>query len=207
MVSMRYVPKKYRRKVCSMTLSRNIKKGTSRQVINEIIKILVQDEELLRLLWYPSEDVSKGIPHPMERTENIVVDSKNVKEEDKDETYWEAYDRYWDIVNKTVVNGAKAGEIEKESICRIYVYLGRRRPVFNNYLVAKQEVNIDVYVHEDYRDDYRMEWINDRVNALLALESVQGSIGELEYAAGNPRVAPLGYEKFENIFVFHGGKK
>lgn len=185
---------------------KDIKKGSMRQVTNEIFKLLRTDEELLRLLWYPSEDINKKQLHHMDMNLPCLVPTglgegvsgcvSSISEEE-----------YWNIVDHVIIPGEKIQEIEENALCRIYMYPGRRRPVFGNYLMAKQELKIDVFVHEDYSKDYRMEWINDRINELLSLERIQGVLGMLDYVAGNPRVAPIGYSKYEHMFVFSGGKK
>lgn len=183
-------------------LSREIKKGTMRQVTNEVFKILRLDEVLLRLLWYPSENFDEGVLHPMDERLPYLIPFTD--DEDKNTI---SEEEYWNIVDTVIVSGEKAQEIEEDKLCRLYIYPGRRRPVFRSYVMAKQEIKIDVYIHEDYSDDYRLEWINDRINELLALERVEGAIGKLDYAAGNPRVAPMGYSKYEHMFVFGGSKK
>ncbi|WP_144509970.1 hypothetical protein [Bacillus sp. FJAT-22090] len=166
-----------------------IKKGSMREVIKSVNDILINDEELLRSLWYLPEDVTGT--DPMSST---LLDVKSLA-------------NYWDIVNQRIMLAEKVDDLEADPLCRLYISSGRRRPVFNNYLLATQEIVINVFVHEDYELDGRTEWIGDRLNELLALERLDGSIGMFEYAGGNPRVAPIGYKRYEHTFSYSTGKK
>lgn len=183
-----------------MNLDKGIKKGSMREVVAGIYDILRSDEELMRLLVYPSESINIDILHPMdEDLANIVPKDKNGKII-FDELYWERVDKH-------IMLAEKSSNIEKEAIVRLYIYPGRRRPQHRNYLLSKQEVIIDVLMHESFAGDMRLEWINDRINELLSLERVQGVLGMLDYAQGNPREAPIGYSRYQHVFVFGTGKK
>lgn len=166
-----------------------IKKGSMREVISSINDILINDEDLLRLLWYYPEEISG--------TDPLDTSLLNVKD----------MANYWDIVNERIMLAEKVDDLVVNPICRLYISSGRRRGVFNNYLLATQEILITIYVHEDYEFDMRSEWISDRINELLVLEHVQGSIGRIDYVAGNARVAPIKYTRYDHIFEYVTGKK
>lgn len=164
-----------------------------REVVLDIYTILRTDEELMRLLVYPSENLGENIPHPMD------YDLPDIVDEDS-ELYWEQVDNHIQLKEKST-------NIEDEALARLYIYPGRRRPYYTNYLMARQEIIIDVLVHESYLADMRLEWINDRLAELLALERLTGSIGMLDYTQGNGWQAPIGYSKYQHMFVFGTTKK
>lgn len=167
-----------------------LKQGSMRQFINNIYTKLRKDEVLMRLLHYKPEDYYKKIPDPLDKVLPDIIDSEG----------------YWDIVEKVIITGSKTSDIQEKGICRIYIYAGRRRPRYGNYLIADQEVVLDVFVHESFNKDDRLNWINDRINELIALEYIAG-YGKLDYASGNSRDAPIGYSKYEHTYTFMESKK
>ena len=171
-----------------------IKQGSTLSFFNNIYQELIKDEELLRLLAYLPRgyDESKVFHEdPLDPSlPNLVDDSE----------------KYWDLAEERIVLGEKTSDLLEDGLCRIYIYEGRRRPVFGNYAHATQEVNIDVYVHESYDKDFRLTRISDRLNDLLVLERVAG-YGKLEYKAGNPREAPTHYRRYLHQYVMNVGKK
>lgn len=174
-----------------MTLDR---KSKSLDIYTSISDILIRDEQLMRLLVYKPEDENseRYIPDPLDPSlENIV----NLED-----------DRYWEYAEDRVVLGEKTSDLIEKDICRIYIYEGRRRPVFNSFIVANQEICIDVFVHESYDKDMRISRISDRVNELIALEKVAG-IGKVDYKAGNPREAPTHYRRYLHLYNTLVGKK
>lgn len=170
-----------------MSKMNELRKGSIREVISNIYEILTTDPLLIQLLSNKEiEDMSK-------EEANAFINPSN--------------SAYWETVDHCIKTFNKPSDIEEDVVNRIYIYAGRRRPVFNNYLVASQEIVIDIFVNEKYDDDMRLFWIIDRVNELIALRYVDGAIGKLEYAAGNPRVAPIGFSMYESIYVYTTGKK
>lgn len=169
-----------------------LEKGSMRLFFNNIYTKLREDEELMRLLHYKPADYMEKRPDPLDKSLPDIVDENSQE--------------YWKIVEKTIKRSVKTSEIQEKGICRLYIYGGRRRSRFGNYLIADQEVVIDIFVHELFEKDARMDWIRDRINKLLVLERIVG-IGMLEFAAGNSRVAPIGYEKYELIYKFTASKK
>jgi len=167
-----------------------IKQGSMRQVINNINQILINDEELLRLLYYSPRDATHL--DPLDET------LPNVKD----------FETYWDVVDDRIMLAEKDSDLSTKAICRIYISAGRRRPVFDNYYLVTQEVMISVYTHETYEKDMRSAWISDRVSELLALEYIEGTLShKMEYVGGNPRVAPVQYKKYEHIYEYVTKKK
>lgn len=166
-----------------------IKNGSMREVFNEFFTILRNDKVLMRLMFYLPKEITGN--DPLDPTLLEVTEMAD----------------YWDIVNDRIMLAEKVDDLVEKPICRLYISSGRRRGVFNNYLLATQEINITIYVHEDYETDMRSEWISDRINELIALEHVSGSIGRIDFVAGNPRVAPIGYSRYDLIFEYTTGKK
>jgi len=168
-----------------------IKRGSMKDVVNSIYQILINDEELLRLLYYLPKRKSKEKKEPLDST------LPNIKDRDD----------YWDIVDERIVLGEKVSEIIKDGICRIYISSGRRRPDYNSYLLAKQQIRIQIYVHEDYLSDLRLDSISDRLNELLCLERLNGAMGMFEYIGGDPISAPQQYQGYVHVYQYSTGKK
>lgn len=166
-----------------------IKKGSMREVVNNIYQLLIEDEDLMRLLWY--------LPQQFTGKDPLDIALLNVKD----------MADYWDIVNNRILLAEKENDLLENPICRLYISAGRRRPVFNSYLLATQEIVISMYVHEDYELDMRSAWISDRINELIALEYIEGSIGKMDFVAGNARVAPLQYRRYDLLFEYTTSKK
>lgn len=168
----------------------SIEKGSMREVVSHIYRILIQDEELMRLLYYYPQ--SANHPDPLSEENPDIIGSET----------------YWDIVEDRVLLAEKYSDIINKDICRLYITQGRRRPVFGNYLLATQEIMISIYTHENYETDMRSAWIADRINELIALTDIDGMLGDkLEYVAGNPRVAPIMYKRYDTLYEYTTGKK
>lgn len=172
-----------------MTIAR---KSKSLAIYKKISDIFINDEQLMRLLVYKPEDENskRYIPDPLDPSLENIIGSED----------------YWDYVDDRVVLGEKTSDLVEKDICRIYIYEGRRRPVFDSYIVANQEFCVDVFIHETYDKDMRISRINDRINELISIQRVVG-MGKVEYKAGNPREAPTHYRRYLNLFSTLVGKK
>lgn len=167
-----------------------IKQGSMREVVNSIYQILINDEELLRLLYY--------YPRSADHLDPLDESLGNIKDRED----------YWDIVDDRIMLAEKDSDLVEKDICRLYITQGRRRAVFGNYLLATQEIMISVYTHENYEYDMRSAWISDRINELIALEDIAGTLGtKLEYVAGNPFSAPIKYKRYNNVYEYTTSKK
>lgn len=167
-----------------------LKKGSTRDAINNIYQVLISDEELLRLLYYKPKSARN--PDPLSDELPNILD-KDISE-------------LWDFRDERIVQAEKTSDLVDKEICRMYVSMGRRRGRFDNDRLVNQEVIIGVFTHESY-DDLRQEWIMDRINELIALERFNSTYGRLEYVAGDPRVAPRFYSSFIHVYRFVDGKK
>ena len=168
-----------------------IKQGSTVEFFTNIYQRLIGDEELMRLLKYSPKSGS-NLFDPLDPKLPNLVDATS--------------DSYWELVDERVVLGEKTSDLLESKICKLYMYEGRRRPVFENYLVATQEVYVDIFIHESFDRDLRISRISDRINELIALERIAG-IGRLEYKAGNPREAPTHYRRFLHQYTMTVGKK
>lgn len=163
------------------------------QNLMDIVNVLYYDETLLRLLYYPTADLSKDIHDPLDDSLPNVLD---MDEESQ-----------WDIRNKRICFSSKNNDIPPDQpFSRIYVYAGRRR-ADGNYLMADQELVIDIFVHNDWENgDLRSTRISDRLNELLVLNKITG-IGKMNYNNGSPITSPAEYVGYRHIFEFTEFKK
>lgn len=162
--------------------------GSMRQVLEGFYQKLINDEELLRLLYYYPEDETR--PSPLSKELPDIIGS----------------DIYWDVVDERILDVEKDSDLKDKPLCRIYITPERRRSVFGNYLQAKQGVEVAVFVHEDYSTDKRIEWISDRVFEILSMARINGAFGMIEYVKGDPWVAPVQYQQYKHVFEYYGEK-
>ena len=166
-----------------------IEKGTMRHVFMQIYKKFIEDEELLRLLYYPPQDGTN--PDPLSPT------LLNVK----------GLPNYWDIVDERFSLTNKTSDLVDKPICRININAGRRTGVFGNYLLAQQEIYIAISVHEDYEKDMRTAWIADRIHELLALEYFESAYGKMDFVNARSYEAEKQYTRYVITYEFNTNKK
>jgi len=143
--------------------------------IKDVFKVFCEDETLLRLLYYKP---TSGIDDP------LSTDKPNVLELDEEDL--------WIFINDSIKTTPKVDGLDTVSKCRILVYPGNRRSN-GNYLIANQNIIIDVLVHFDFDEkDLRLCKICDRVNDLLFYERITG-LGKITYDDGRPISAPINY--------------
>lgn len=153
-----------------------------------IYKYLRNDEQLLRLLYYPPEDIADGIKDPLSPTLSNILD-RDPMELSK-------------IRKEHIMKSLKSDDLVDKQICRIYIYAGRRTPENRNYAFADQQLHIDVLVHNDIENsDFRSNRINDTLNNLLISNNVAG-IGKMEYYGGDIITVPKNYIGYKNVYSF-----
>lgn len=158
-----------------------------------IFNKLRNDETLLRLLYYPPEDLAKGVKDPLD---SILP---NILDMDKKELI--------KLRNDRILKTSKDVDLSAKEICRIYLYAGRRSSNNGNFLFADQAVIFDIVCHDIFEEgDLRSNRIADRLNELFALENV-ASFGKMDYLAGEPRSAPKNYIGFRHVFSIVNFKK
>lgn len=161
--------------------------------INKILKLFRNDEDLLRLLYYAPQDLRIGQLNP------LSSELDNILEKDEDEL--------WAIRDEHISTALNGDDLSDKKLCRIYVYLGRRRPTNNNYTLAEQEIVVDILCHNDYQSkDQRTLRISDRINELLINERVTG-IGKLRYVEGYEFNPPKDYAAYRHVYETTVSKK
>jgi hypothetical protein len=158
--------------------------------LRDIVKVFRFDETLLRLLFYPAKDLAKNTDDPLDpNLPNMLNKNEEV---------------LWEIRDKRIYTTKKADDLENDPICRIYVYAGKRKPSMD-YIIASQEVVVDIFCHNSYEKDMRSLRISDCVNDLLISERITG-FGKVEYVQGFPFDAPNDYVAFRHIYKFGSTK-
>lgn len=153
----------------------------------DVFKIMRNDEQLLRLLTFPSEDYSEGVLDPLDSNLQNILDNPNKEETMK-------------IKDDVIYKIPKTDDLETRAICRIYTYAGRRTPTRTNFLYADQDVVFDLIVHDSFENgDLRSSRIVERLNELFATEDVTG-IGKMLYEGGDPISAPKNYIGYKHVF-------
>ena len=171
-----------------MTLSRRV--NGRADVNNKIINILKNDEHLLRLLGYNYLSPDGEYQDVLEPHLDNIVGSP----------------QHHIISSEHIVNTVKVDDIKSIKTCMVLVHLGKRRPVFSNHLLAKQEVLIDVLVHNEFQEnDFRMDDICDRLDYLLVHERI--TMGKFEISTPIPVEAPKEYYRFQMKYVYWTSKK
>lgn len=157
-----------------------------------IVKYLKSDEELNRLLYYPPEDAGNDVGDPLDTSLTNIMDM-DIEERAE-------------IINQRIMKSSKFKDLEKESICRLYVYAGRRNPN-GNYLSANQELVIDIMCHSDFENgDLRSLRISDRLNQLFCQSRLVG-IGQMDFVLGRQINAPYEYTGYQIVFEYSTFKK
>lgn len=154
--------------------------------------LLINDEDLLRLLYYPPTSLREGQPNPLSGELSDVLDMD--------------LDKLWGVRDHHIPLTSKADDLIENELCRIYLYLGKTRPSHNNFMTTKQEIVVDVFCHYSYIEaDQRMAMISDRISALLFNQRVHG-LGKVDYRNGYDFTAPKGYQAYRHIYEVGGVK-
>lgn len=150
-----------------------------RKNLIEVFNRVGNDEQLLRLLYYPSD--------PLNPSNQDVRSLSNFNL----------------IRSERMIRSPKIDDISDKTICRICMYMGNRENTFNKS-VAIQDIVFDVYAHIDQYDknDARALWICDRIHEILYGEWITG-VGKMEsYRSLIIPNAPSGYIGYRMIFTF-----
>jgi len=154
-----------------------------RKNLIDIFTYIGNDEQLLRLLYYPSD--------PLNLSKQDVHNLPNFN----------------DIRTERIIRSPKTNDLTTKEICRICMYMGNRSNINNRY--ADQDIVFDVYAHIDRYDknDARSLWICDRINELLSLEIVTGigkMLSDRMLVISSP---PSGYIGYRLVYTFGSAKK
>lgn len=160
-----------------------------RKYIQDIYRVLTNDETLLRLLYYLPVD---GLDSPLDTNKENILDKL-----DK-----------WDIILDRIVTSPKVDDLlDTEPKCRLLFYAGRRQST-NNYLLSSQEMVFDVLVHFDFDSvDQRQSWICDRINELICNKENITGIGKILFQGANGIGAPKGYVGYRMSYSLGSGNE
>lgn len=159
-------------------------------VHNKVMNILGNDEHLLRLLHYDYLDSEGNYRDVIQEDLPDIVSSS----------------KHSEIVNEHIVNTVKEDDIKSIKTCMLFLHAGKTRPVFGNYTLVKQELLIDILVHNDYQEnDFRLDDICDRLNYLLIHERI--TMGKMDITTPIPMEAPKEYYRFQMKYVYWQSKK
>lgn len=150
--------------------------------INSLKNLLIHDESLLRLLYYPprfskikekdtnhfdstSHLFEKNTPLSNEHP-NLIPSSNNTDSE-----------KYYKILQESFYLGRKKDDIQETPLCRLYIYNSSSREKVNTANLFRTDiVNIDILVHSLYDEgDSRKDLIMDRIDFLLRNKYVFGT--------------------------------
>lgn len=170
-----------------MTLERKINGRAA--TMNKVYQALANDEHMLRLLAYPYLDSNGNYQDCLKLPDNIVDSSTHPK-----------------VTSEHIIRTAKLDEIETIQSCMLFLHQGKRKPVFGNKLLAKQEILVDVLVHNNFQEgDYRMDDICDRLDYLLVHENI--SMGKVDITTPIPMEAPKEYYRYQMKYNYWDLKK
>lgn len=152
---------------------------------DDIYKVLISDETLLRLLHYK----------PTNRLDDPLSPSKpNILEKPIDELK--------KIIDDVIVSALKVSELDTEKKCRLLFYPGTGRSTNDNYLFSNQEYIFVAFVHLDYENiDRRNQMICDRVNQLISNKRITG-MGKVLFKSRRPVNAPKDYIGYQLSYEF-----
>lgn len=159
--------------------------------LRNFLNVLRNDETLLRLLYYPPENIAEDIKDPLDSSLQNILDMDITER--------------WKIIDDRILVTSKSSDLDSKKICRIYVYAGRRTPQ-RNYLVSNQEIKVEIFCHNDFEVDLRSLRISDRINELLFDERITG-FGKVKYEGGNVISAPKDYVGYFHVYEFGSANK
>lgn len=156
----------------------------SKNYIKDTFDVLIGSENLKRYLWYPPQDLLTGTPDP------LSTDLPNIGDNE---------DLNWTVIEDRILLNSKSDDLADEPKCRIYLYLGNRRPSNINKMISSQEIIIDVLWHELFDTDLRFDSISKNLNGLLLNQRITG-VGKMTYYDGNPISSPKNYSGYRHIY-------
>lgn len=166
--------------------------NSNSQALTNIEKILINDEILMRLLFYPpskwDDEKQVMIPTPLDDSLPNVVDGSK---------------KYWNIVKDKFRKGSKRMQIEHTKSAVLYMHEGRERPVFGHPYMHTKEVTFRIVINEDFEIDNRISDISERIGQLILHRNDIAGVSKLRLVGKNPREAPLGNRLQEDTYVYN----
>ncbi|MGE7916532.1 hypothetical protein [Lysinibacillus xylanilyticus] len=167
--------------------------------ITEFYHSLVNDEKLLRLLYYMPKDQHDD----HDPLDGLKMDVSQLPEKDS-------------ILNNLIVIGDKTSDLASETnICRICLYTGPRMPQKNdlpqltdNPYSSTQQYVFDIYTPISVNTiDFRLDWLGEALNEVLFQEDVE-EFGDLRFHSGLPITnTPKGFVGYRWIYIMPSGQQ
>jgi hypothetical protein len=152
--------------------------------IKDVYTVLIANEKLKRLLWYPPEDLLTDTPSPLSPTLPIIGNSETLN---------------WKVIEDRILLNSKSDDlVDGNPICRLYLYLGDVNTTGHSVFI-KQEIIVDILWHEMFTVDSRLDSITQTLKSLLVGKHITG-IGKMEYNDGMPINAPKNYSGYRHVF-------
>lgn len=157
----------------------------------DFFKIVSNDETLMRLLYYKSQN---ALDDPLSPSKSNLLNTNIYRS---------------DIMPLRLKRAPKINDLlpNNTPICRLCVYMGAASKTMN-HRIFKQRIVIDVFVHIDEYEvkDGRSLKIIDRLDELMLNKRITG-FGDIESAAFSPIAnAPDGYIGYQNVYSFGSNK-
>ena len=156
----------------------------------DFYKVLIKDEPLMRLLYYPAKNTTDD---PLSKSKPNLIDTDIYRN---------------DILKQRILRAPNAdGLVENnEGICRICMYMGTSTRTENIYMF-NQRIVFDIFVNIQKYEmvDSRSMRIIDRLNEIVNDEPVTG-MGACTNVTFAPITAPVGYIGYTSEFMFGSTK-
>ncbi len=150
----------------------------------DINKAIRNNENLLRLLVYPPEDIKNGTKDPLDPSLPNILDNEPLTLKE--------------IREKRIKIVPKSDDLVNEPICRIYLYAGKRKPI-DGYYRATQQFIVDIFCEESFEVDLRTARISDQICEMLINKNIT-NIGKIKYVDGRQISAPNNYVAYSLVF-------
>lgn len=155
-------------------------------ILFKYLKIMRNDEHLLRLLYY--NPIDKNVSYVEFTDPNLP----NVLEFDED--------KLDEIRSDLIRTSQKSDDIVEKKKTVIFVYFGKSKAKPRNRLLVDREIIFHILSHNDFSFASRIEEICDRLDTLFSGQRI-GGIGLTEIANSFPREAPKEYLAFEQKYT------
>ena len=155
-------------------------------ILQKFIKVMANDEYLLRLLYYNPLDENGNY---VEFTDTSLPNITDMEEEKKDL-----------IVNDLIRTSQKSDDIIEMKKTVIFVFYGKSRPKYNNHTLVDREIIFMILSHNDFSFADRIEEICDRLDTLFVNKHIAG-IGRTNIGISFPVEAPKEYLAFEQKYT------
>ncbi|WP_249659956.1 hypothetical protein [Lysinibacillus fusiformis] len=168
--------------------------------ITEFYHSLINNEKLLRLLYYIPKDPSDD---PLDESK---LDVSQLPEKEQ-------------ILNNLIVIGDKPNDLSLETnFCRICLYTGPRLPQKNylkninqftdNPYSSTQQYIFDIYTPDSVNNiDFRIDWLGEVLNEVLFQEDIE-EFGDLRFHSGLPITnLPKGFVGYRWSYIMPSGQQ